>query len=163
MVIRKRNGEIVPQNDIVRPVSLFGELDRMFEDMDSWFWGPSLALTPRMATDMARAPKINVQDKGDTFVITAEMPGVSKDNLELNIHDNVLEICAQEKVEVNEENEETGYIYREMKSSSFHRRIPFEKDLVPEESQAELKDGILTVSLKKAAEEKPKKHTIAVN
>ena len=161
MVRKKREGEIVPHTDINRSMSLFSELDRMFEDMDNWFWGPSLALTPRMANDRLRSPRVNVQDAGDKFVLTAEMPGVSKENLDLNIHDNVLEISARENMEINEENEETGYVYREMHSSSFHRQIPFGQDIVPEESDAELKDGILTVNLKKM-EGNDNIHTIAV-
>ena len=39
-----------------------GDLDRMFEDMDNWFWGPSFALTPRMAAEGMRIPRINVKD-----------------------------------------------------------------------------------------------------
>ena len=163
MVRKKIENEIVPQNGTIRSLGLFSELDRMFEDMDSWFWGPSLALTPRMVADTTRSPRVNVQEKGDSYIVTAEMPGISKENLELNIQDNVLEICAQEKVEMSEENEETGYIYKEMRSSSFHRQIPFQQNIVPEQSIAELKNGVLTVSLKKAEEEKTKIHTIEVN
>jgi HSP20 family protein len=161
MVRKKRDGEIVPQTGTSRPMSLFSELDRMFEDMDSWFWGPSFALTPRMANDRLRSPRVNVQDAGDKYVLTAEMPGVSKKNLELHIRDNVLEISAKEEMEINEENEEAGYIYREMRSNSFHRQIPLGQDIIPEESDAELKDGMLTVNLKKM-DENNNIHTIAV-
>ncbi len=162
MVRNKREGEIVPRDEIARPVSVFGELENLFSDLDSWFWGPSLAFTPRMASEGFRTPRINVQDMEDKYIVTAEMPGVKKENLEINIHDNVLELSAQENVEVNEENEETGYIYREMRRSSFHRQIPFDREILPEQCDAELKDGILTVNPKKAAEEKPKKHSISV-
>ncbi len=162
MVLKKKEGEIVPRAESIRPYTLAGELDRMFEDMDSWFWGPSFALTPRMTNEGMRVPRINVKEETDRYVVTAEMPGVSKENLKLEMHENMLEISAEEKFDSTEENEKSGYIYREMRQSSFHRRIGFAQDIVPEQCEAELKDGILTVNLKKAEEAKPKKHSIAV-
>jgi HSP20 family protein len=162
MVRKKTDGEIVPRTQSIRPFGLVGELDRMFEDMDSWFWGPSFALTPRMTNEGLRVPRINVRDDGDRYVVTAEMPGVTKENLELSIHENVLELKAEDNMEINEEDKDTGYIYKEMRRSSFHRQIPFDRDIKPEECDAELKDGILTVNLKKIEEAKPEKHSIAV-
>jgi HSP20 family protein len=162
MVRKNKDGEIVPRTEAIRPFSLMTDIDRMFEDMDSWFWGPSFALTPRMTNDGLRVPRVNVKDEGDRFVVTAELPGVSKEDLELEIHDNVLEINAEEKTDVKEEDEKSGFIYREMRRSSFHRQIPFGRDIRPEECEAELKDGILTVNLKKLEEDIPKRHSIAV-
>jgi len=162
MIRKPKEGEIVPRTEAIRPFSLMTDIDRMFEDMDRWFWGPSFALTPRMTSDGLRVPRINVKDEGDRFVVTAEMPGVTKENLELNIHDNVLEIAAEEKSDVKEEDGKSGYIYREMSHSCFRRQIPFAAEIKPEESEAELRDGILTVSLKKVPEEEPKRHSIAV-
>ena len=160
MVGKKRDGEIVPRTEAISPFGLMGDLDRMFEDMDSWFWGPSFALTPRMTAGGIRVPRINVKDEPERYVVTAEMPGVNKENLALEMHDNMLDIKAQDKTETKEEDD--GYIYREMRQSSFQRQIRFGQDIVPEECEAELKDGMLTVSLRKAEEAKPKKHSIAV-
>jgi len=162
MVGKKKDGEIVPRTEAIRPYSLFGDIDRMFDDVDSWFWSPSFALTPRMTNEGLRVPRINVKDEPDRYVVTAEMPGVKKENLQLDMDENMLEIRADEKLETKEDDEKSGYIYREMRQSSFHRRIEFGQDIVPEDCEAELKDGILTVSLKKAEEVKPKKHSIAV-
>lgn len=160
MVGRKDTEEIVPRTEAVRPYSLATEFDRMFEDLDSWFWGPSLSLTPRMAADGPRVPRVNVKEEADRYVVTAEMPGVRREDLELSIRENMLEICSKESEEAKDE--DSGYIYREVRRSSFHRRIGFGQDIVPEQSGAELKDGMLTVSLKKAEAEEPKRHSIAV-
>lgn len=162
MVRKKKDGEIVPMSDIIRPYGLFGELDRMFEDMDSWFWGPRFTLGNLMANQGIRMPRVNVKDEGDKYAVTAEMPGIKKENLEISVHDNVLEINAEENLETNEKDEDGGYIFREMRRCSFHRRIPFRDEILPEDCDAELKDGILTVNLKKAQETRPKKHTISV-
>ncbi|MDD4308076.1 MAG: Hsp20 family protein, partial [Thermoplasmata archaeon] len=111
MVRTKRDGEIVPRTENMMPFTLSDEIDRMFGDLDSWFWGPSFALTPRMATHGMRVPRINVKEESDAFIVSAEMPGVRKEDLELNMHENVLEISARESQETKEEDEKTGYIY----------------------------------------------------
>ena len=161
MAKAEKRVEIVPSGQYAWPGGWMTEFDKMFEDFDRLFWRPRLALDRMQVGEGLRIPRVNIQDKDDAVVVSAEMPGVTKKDLGINVHENVLELRAERKVEKEEKDEETGYVRKEMSSSSFYRQIPLGTDIVPEECDAELKDGILTVTLKKA-QEKPKKHSIAV-
>jgi HSP20 family protein len=162
MVETKDRGEIVPQGKYHGPWALMSEFDKMFDDVDRLFWRPRLSFNSMVTSEGARIPRVNIKDEGKTIVVQAEMPGVSKENLELNVHDDYLEIRAVEERGTEEKDEETGYFRREMYRSSFYRQVPLPDEIDPKNSEAELRDGILTVTMNKVKTEKKEKHKIKV-
>lgn len=90
--------------------------------------------------------KLDVKDQGDTFLVEAEMPGVKKEEIQIEYQDDHLIISVSQTEEINEE--KPNYIHRERGSSAMSRSI-FLKDINPEKVDAELNDGVLKIVLPK--------------
>lgn len=159
-------GEITPW----RPLSAIAremaraerEMERTFEDFlgRPWFglsWPRRLRLWEDLGT---RGPAIEVCEEKDEVVVKAELPGMKKEDLELNISDNRLTIKGEKKKE--EEVKEKGYYYSERSYGSFTRTIQIPKDIKPDKIRATFKDGVLEVRLPMTEEAKRKEVKIKV-
>lgn len=90
--------------------------------------------------------KTDILDKGESYLIEAELPGFSREDISAEIKENVLTIKAAKSAEA--EKNEDGYVRRERSSGSFERS--FRLDGIDSEAiSAEYKDGILSVTLPK--------------
>ena len=133
-----------------------------FEDFANDFFRPffesGFGLMPEQ-----RPMKVDVKDEGDKFVLEAEMPGMKKDALKVEVNDGVLTISANYAENTEEKDEETRYVYRERRCGSMSRSFNVE-GIQEDGITAEFKDGVLTLNLPKQAEtEKPETHTIEIN
>ena len=109
------------------------------------------------------APAVNVSETKDELLLTAELPGLSEENVSLELENNVLTI-AGEKVEARTEgDEERRYHVWERRYGSFTRSFTLPRTVVGDEITAEFNHGILTVHLPKAPEAKGRKIEIAKN
>jgi HSP20 family protein len=130
----------------------FREMDRWFDDLRTEFehglWDPSGALG-RGARPGIRLPAINLSDNGHEYRLTAELPGVSKEDVDIRVTPDGVELTA----ETEKENEETekGHMYRERVVQSFRRSLRLPESIVAEKADAKLKDGILELRLPKGA------------
>ena len=163
MIRRKDRKEALVPRDYwgpawVSPSSLMVDMDRIFDDFRSdW---ENLFMMPRsFAAEQVRQPLIDLADNGKEYVVKAEVPGLKKEDLNIEITENGIEISGETKSEENEEDKSGGYIRRERKYSSFFRSLPLPDAVLTDKADAELKDGVLTVKLPKAAppEKKTKK------
>ncbi len=102
---------------------------------------------------------MDLADNGREFVLTAELPGVNKEDLDLRVTPDGIEIAAEARRE-KEENEK-DYHYRERSYSSFRRALPFPAEVIPEQVEARLTDGVLEVRLPKR-EPTPKREFVKV-
>lgn len=125
----------------------FGQLDQL----DRWFGDYS----PRRYT-----PSVEVVDDGKSIKITAELPGMSKDDVTLQLEDNVLTISGEKKHE--QESKDDGVFRTERYYGYFHRAIPLPEEIDHNAVDAEFKKGVLTVRLPKLAPEKPRGKRIEV-
>lgn len=98
-------------------------------------------------------PLVNVFQQGDDFVLIAELPGVSKEDLNLEIKQNQLRLAGKKKVEAGERR---SVHRRERLSGEFDRTITFPARIEPDGVKAEYRDGILALYLPRAASERPK-------
>ncbi len=94
---------------------------------------------------------VNVRADGDTFVITAWVPGVSADDLHIQILDNTVAIEGEFQAP-----EENDYLVQEIPAGAFQRVITLPTALEPGEAEAELRDGVLTLRVPKAQAVRPK-------
>ncbi|MDG7049800.1 MAG: Hsp20/alpha crystallin family protein [Nitrososphaerota archaeon] len=134
--------------------SAFENFRKEFEKSLSSF--PSLPSMPKMTS-----LSCDVADEGDKYVIKAEMPGVKKDEIKLNVSDNSLEISAQHKEE--DEEKKKNYLRKERSEVSYYRTLPLPEKVVSDKTQAKLTDGILNVTIPKATPTpKPKSSSIQV-
>ncbi|MEM3781373.1 MAG: Hsp20/alpha crystallin family protein [Candidatus Micrarchaeaceae archaeon] len=101
-----------------------------------------------IGTFMSRAPRIDMIDRSTELVIKADLPGVDKNDIKVNVSKESITISAQ----ASKEREETGrnYYYSERAASGYYRRIPLPVAVEPKRVKATFKDGMLEVVLPKA-------------
>jgi HSP20 family protein len=100
-------------------------------------------------------PAVDVFDKADAVVVKAELPGMDADDIQIEVDDNVLTIKGERKFE--EQVEEERYYRVERRFGSFQRSLALPQGVQADQIQAGYEDGILTVSVPKAEEKKPKR------
>ena len=105
-------------------------------------------------------PKVNVYEYDDKVGIVAEIPGLDKKQLNVEVEDGVLTISG-DKHGVWEE-EGAKVIRRELKASSFKRSFELGELLDGNSINANFKDGVLSIEIPKTMPEKPKKHTVKI-
>jgi HSP20 family protein len=103
----------------------------------------------------ARIPRIDMIDRESEIVLRAEVPGVSKDDLDVSVTDDAVTIRGEVKREAKEEKGE--YYYREMSYGGFSRTLPLPAGVDVERAKVTFKDGILTMTLPKVETAKPRK------
>ena len=105
-------------------------------------------------------PKVNVYEYDDKVGIVAEIPGLDKKQLNVEVEDGVLTISG-DKHGVWEE-EGAKVIRRELKASSFKRSFELGELLDGDSINANFKDGVLSIEIPKTTPEKPKKHSVKI-
>lgn len=128
-------------------VNLSDTLNRVFQDswqMNNW------PATREMA--------VNMKETEDHIIVTTPIPGISPEDLDINISDNLLTIKAESKQENKQE--EKGYLVREYSSASYFRQVSLPANVQSDQADADTKDGILTITLQKKPESKPKRITV---
>lgn len=98
-------------------------------------------------------PLTNFYETADTFLVRAEVPGLSEKEVNLQVHENTLTISGERKSDVPE-----GYsVHRQERGPvKFSRSYSFNTQVDPEKTTATIKDGVLTVKLAKAESAKPR-------
>ncbi len=128
-------------NDVCDYRDPFDEMDKMFENI----WGTGLESSVSMKTD--------VIDQGDHYELQAELPGFNKEDINIELKDDVLTISASHSENQEEKDKDGKYIRRERRSASYSRSFTVE-NLTPEDIDAEYKNGVLSVKLPKKEEVK---------
>ncbi|MDD3693051.1 MAG: Hsp20/alpha crystallin family protein [Oscillospiraceae bacterium] len=95
--------------------------------------------------------RVDVRDKKDQYIIEAEMPGIDKKNVNLEIEDNMLKISANINEKTEQKDEDGRYIRRERRTGSFRRSFSLE-NIKADEIKAEMNNGILTIYCPKKSE-----------
>lgn len=132
-----------------RLTDLREELDRMFE-----------APLARTSEFLGWAPAFDVYEEKDNFVVKAELPGMKKEDISVSLHDGNLIISGERK---NEAKGEGAEVYRaERYVGKFQRSVTLPAQVTAGKVTAEYKDGILTVTLPKSEEAKPKQIEVQV-
>ena len=124
---------------------LHREMNRLFDDFFADFAAP--ALTPGGASG-ARGIHMDVRETGDAFELEAELPGVSEDDIHVELSENLLTIRGEKTVEEKDDGE--GAVRRRA-YSSFQRSLSLPFDVDPERIDATFKNGVLKLTLPKPA------------
>ena len=106
-------------------------------------------------------PKVNVYEYEDKVGIVAEIPGLNKKQLDVEVEDGVLTISGDKHSTF--EDEGAKVLRRELKQSSFKRSFELGEQLDGENIDASFKDGVLSVSIPKIEPEKPKKTFVKIS
>lgn len=100
-------------------------------------------------------PAVDVFDRADAVVLKAELPGIDPDQVHIEVEDNVLTLKGERKFE--EKVEDERYYRVERRYGSFQRSLALPQGAKTDEIKATYQDGILTVTVPKAEEVKPKR------
>ena len=92
--------------------------------------------------------RVDVKDEGDRYTLEADMPGVSKDNLKVEVANGTLTISADYDEKKEEKGEDDKYVYRERRCGSMRRSFNVE-GIREDDITAEFKDGVLKLTLPK--------------
>jgi HSP20 family protein len=103
-------------------------------------------------------PAVDLYEKDDHFVIKAELPGVDKKNIAIDLKDRVLTLSGERSYE-NEVKDE-NYYRRERSYGKFQRAFTLPADVDSDKIKAEFKDGLLQIEVPKPERQKPKQVTI---
>jgi HSP20 family protein len=116
----------------------------------------------RMARRWAEQPQqralgVNVSEQDDAYVLSALVPGLKAEDLNIQVLENVVSI------EGEYQSAETEYLLNELPSGSFRRTLRMPTEIQAEKVEAKITDGILTLNLPKAESARPKRISISVN
>ena len=137
--------------------SLFDDFRKSFDSYMSPFV-PMRSFLPRTRGFPIRAPLVDFMDKGDHFLLRAELPGFNKDMVNVELNKDTLVLSAEMKREEDESNQ--GYLHRERTYSQAQRVINFPEEVNPDEVEANMADSILELKIMKkepAPEERMRK------
>jgi HSP20 family protein len=134
----------------------FFDVAKTLEEMDRMFGrrgGPlGLRSVPR-----GTFPAMNIYDHGESIALTAEIPGVKADDLDLTVLNDTLTLQGERKVDAADGDR---YYRKERMDGSFNRTITLPDQVDPESVKAEYRNGVLKVTMNKAEEAKAKKIAI---
>jgi HSP20 family protein len=127
----------------------FRDIDNVSREMANFF-----ERSPFGVFGKATSPRVDVYQTAEDVIVKAEIPGVSKEDLNVYIDDNSIRLSGQSKRD-NEYKDEN--VYRtERFYGSFSRTIPLPVEVKSEDAKAEYKDGILSISVPKVEQAKMK-------
>ena len=145
-------------------LSPFDEMDRLFDNFFKQGW-----LQPRQwqwpewaelnAPFEGRTPKVDLVERDNEIEVTAELPGVKKDDLDISLTNNSLTIKAT--TEQEKEDKEGEFHRREISRGSFVRTLALPADVDREQAKAKFEDGLLKLTVPKM--QPAKRHSIKVD
>lgn len=141
--------------------SPFEFIDRMSEEMDRAFdrmfrdfgtarrwWSRGHGISAREGT---WTPRVEAFQKGDRFIVRAELPGMKKEDVQVELTEDALMIHGERREEHDEERE--GYYRSEREYGQFYRTIPLPEGVISESAKASFNNGVLEVSMQAAPHE----------
>ena len=129
--------------------SLPPDIDRFFEDF-GFGW---------KHFDRAWSPSVDLSETDDKYEVAVDLPGMKKDEIQIQYRDNVLKLSGEKKHE--EKTDKKNYHRAERAHGRFERSFRLPKDVKAEYIKASYKDGVLHVEIPKAEEVKPKEIAVS--
>jgi HSP20 family protein len=131
----------------------FDEIERMFERMNRQLG--ELSEGSRMPAPTGgggsgpQTVSMDVAEQDEEYVVTADLPGYEKKNIDLSISERTLRVSAEREDSTDESNEDGTYLRRERRRQSVSRAITLPEEVEEEESNAVYNNGVLTITLPK--------------
>lgn len=135
-----------PARTILQASDLFNDLFNDFNTISSPRWN---------------APAVNIVEDDSSYRIDLAVPGFSKENLRIQIDENVLECSAEKKQESI--NPKEKYSRKEFSLSAFTRRFNLPEHIDKDQVKAHYENGIMSIRLPKKTEEKPRSKSISID
>ena len=140
--------------------SPFREFEDLFNRYNRVLGGDAGVSDDPQARTVDWRPVANISETANEYLIKAELPEISRDNVEVNVHDGVLTIRGERRFEKSTDNEQTHRV--ESVYGRFSRSFSLPENIDESAISAVSKDGVLTVRVPKTEEKKPKSIEIKV-
>jgi HSP20 family protein len=134
-------------------MTLRDAMDRLFDDA---FTRPFSLI--REGGSTWSSPAIDMYQTDNEVVVKAALPGIKAEEVQINVTGDILTIKGEVKHE--EEKKDKSWHIREQRWGSFERSVMFPTGVISDRAKAEFQDGILTITLPKSEEVKPKTITV---
>lgn len=143
------------------PWSNFGRLADLRDEIERLFESPLAELTRTSRLLTGWTPAIDVHEDKDNYVVKAELAGMKREDIDVSLHDNTLSISGERK---NETRQEDAEVYRsERFVGRFQRTVTLPMPVANDKVKADYKDGVLSITLPKTEEAKPKHIDVSGN
>lgn len=113
---------------------------------------------PGAAQQRDWVPAVDIHEEENRFVLTADVPGISRENVDITLEEGVLTVKGARRVEQASSN--TGYRHRERRQGTFLRQFTLPDTVDAEHINATMKDGVLEIEIPKQEKLQPKKITV---
>ncbi len=133
--------------DLRRETRFFPDFERTMDSLFDEVFGGSLVSYVAPEVRGVFSPSIDIKETGKSVEISAEMPGMSHEDIDVSVHDGMLTISGEKKVE--KEEKETSYQHVERSYGCFSRQISLPDTVESGKIEAAFKNGVLTVTLPK--------------
>ena len=133
----------------------FNELDRLRQEVDRLLNNFGTSREPFFSRTY---PAVNVSEDGENLHVRAELPGVKSEDLDVTVVEGQLVIRGERKIPQEQEN--ANYHRREREGGTFRRILALPERVDPTKVSASMENGVLTVTLAKAEEAKPRKISV---
>jgi HSP20 family protein len=161
-MLKKKSRGIV-KAEPSRALSHFEEMERWFDEAfhrPISFLRPSMWPRMRMPEMEDIQPSIDIFEEGDNVVVKAEIPGMKKEDIEVNLTDDTVTISGEKKKE--EKTEKKNYYRLECTYGSFCRSFRLPKEVQTDKANANFKDGVLEITIPKTEEARKKEKKIPI-
>jgi len=139
----------------------FGQLTGLRDEIDRLFDAPLAELSRASQLLSGWTPALDVYEDKDNVYVRAELPGMKKEDIDVSLHNGSLSISGERKTQ---EEFKDAEVYRsEQFAGRFQRTLSLPTAVAADKIKAQYKDGILSVTLPKAEEAKPKQIDVSVN
>lgn len=158
---KKHEGKDVLVPERAELVSPFEEMERWFGDFfNRPFFSPMWMPRFNLPSMQPVAPSVDIYEEEDAVVVKAELPGIGKEDVEVDISDDLLTISGEKKAE--EKIERKDYHRIERSFGKFSRSVRLPGDILTEQAKASFKEGVLEVRIPKTEAAKQKKRRIEI-
>ncbi len=170
IAVSKKRPAVVPQRKkqpaaLANPsyLDLMQSFDDVFERFRQDFRGLLLPSTQALDKVFETFPEtrtavVDLEDRGKDYLLKAEMPGFKKEDINIQVYDDAVEISALTGWKYDKK--ERSYICKERACESFYRMMQLPEEVKVDDVQAELKDGVLEMVLTKKAPKQSRKVSI---
>ena len=139
---------------LMRRTSPFGELLSLRQAMDRLFEDSFVRPRAFAGGDAEQGLPLDIRMSENELVLTAALPGVKPEDVDISVTGDTLTITGKTQDEKREEQE--GYLYQEIRRGTFTRSVTLPSDLKLDEAAARFENGMLTLTIPKAEEAKPR-------
>lgn len=147
---------------MLRPFGFGNRWDSLWDNIHRNFWGPNALDFPRWMPEVP-SMAVDVKDGEKEWVVSVDVPGVNKEDVQVEVRDRMLHISAERKHESEEKDDKHTYHRIERSYGKFSRSLALPEGVDEDKVKAEMDNGVLTVKFVKRLDSKPSSRQIKVD